>query len=124
MRLEHANITVSDIDRSQQFYRELFDLDLRWDGSARESDGPVRAVHLGNEHSYLALFEATKAGRAPADYDKPGLNHIAFEVDDVEVYQRRLEHMGVPIHLEGDYEPGRRIYCYDPDGVELELVSY
>jgi catechol 2,3-dioxygenase-like lactoylglutathione lyase family enzyme len=86
--------------------------------------GPVRAVHAGNGHTYLALFEAERKGHSPADYGVAGVNHIGFEVDDLEIYRQRLEELGVSVHLEADYEPGRRIYFYDPDGIEIELVEY
>ena len=124
MIIEHANLTVSDVAASVAFYQAVFDFAVRWEGSAREMDGPVKAVHLGDTATYLSLFESQKKGRAPADYDAPGLNHIGFEVEDVDGYRSRLEALGVEIHLEGDYEPGRRIYFYDPDGIEVELVEY
>ncbi len=42
----------------------------------------------------------------------------------VEFYRARLQAQQVEIHFEPTYDPGRRIYFYDPDGVEIELVSY
>jgi catechol 2,3-dioxygenase-like lactoylglutathione lyase family enzyme len=52
------------------------------------------------------------------------LNHYGFVVEDLEEVKRRLGEMGVEPHLEADYDPGRRIYFYDPDGVEIELSAY
>ncbi len=124
MRLEHANITVENIDTSFQFYSALFGFEKRWEGMATGEVGPIRAVHAGNGHTYLALFEAERKGRRPADYGIAGVNHIGFEVDDLEIYRQRLEELGVSVHLEADYEPGKRIYFYDPDGIEIELVEY
>ena len=124
MRLEHANISVNDIDTSFQFYSVLFGFEKRWEGKATGEVGPVRAVHVGNEHTYLALFEAERKGRSQADYAIAGVNHIGFEVEDLAIYRQRLEELGISVHLEADYEPGERIYFYDPDGVEIELVEY
>ncbi len=124
MRLEHANITVSNIDTSFQFYADLFGFEKRWEGMATGEVGPIRALHAGDEHTYLALFEAEREGRSPADYGIAGINHIGFEVEDLEICRKRLEQLGVAVHLEADYEPGRRIYFYDPDGIEIELVEY
>ena len=124
MRLEHANITVANIDDSTAFYRRLFDFRVRWEGSASGSDGPVRAVHLGTDTTYLSLFEAEKPNAGRADYGVPGVNHIGFEVDSLEPYRARLAELGTEIHFEPEYEPGRRIYFFDPDGVEIELVEY
>ena len=32
MRLEHVNLTVSDVERSVDFYSKLLDLQVRWEG--------------------------------------------------------------------------------------------
>ena len=124
MRIEHANITVTNIDDSFDFYHKLFGFEKRWEGTASGNEGPVRAVHVGTSDLYLSLFEAEQEGRAPANYAVAGVNHLGFEVEDLQQYRSRLEELGVEIHLEQDYEPGERIYFYDPDGVEIELVQY
>jgi hypothetical protein len=45
-------------------------------------------------------------------------------VDDLEDARERLARLGRTVHLEADYDPGRRIYFMDPDGYEVELVAY
>ncbi len=124
MRLEHVNITVNDIEQSRHFYEQLFGFKTRWEGSADGGEGPVKAVHLGTGDTYLSLFEAEAAGRAPADYSVPGLNHFGLQVEDLAPYRERLADMGVTLHLDEHYEPGERIYFHDPSGVEIELVTY
>lgn len=121
MFLEHVNLTVTDVDRSVAFYRELLGFWSRWRG--RTSTG-VEAAHVGDDRCYLALFQAEGAGRAPNDYTTVGLNHLGFVVDSLEETKRRLEGLGVTPHSEQAYEPGRRLYFFDPDGVEVELVEY
>ena len=121
MYLEHANLTVTDIDRSIAFYRDLFGYEVRWRG--KDSAGRP-AAHVGDDRFYLAFFEATGPGSAVKDYTVAGLNHVGFVVDDLDETRRRLEKLGAEVHLEGNYEPGRRIYFHDPSGVEIELVKY
>ena len=43
MFLEHVNLTVSDLDHSIDFYRELFGFELRWRG---ELSGGRLAAHV------------------------------------------------------------------------------
>ncbi len=124
MRIEHANITVANIDISFDFYHRLFGFEKRWEGEASGENGPVRAVHIGTEDTYLSLFETDTEGRAPASYGSVGFNHLGFEVEDLKPYRSVLKQLGIEVHLEADYEPGERIYFYDPDGVEIELVEY
>lgn len=121
MHLEHVNLTVSDLDRSIAFYCDLLDLHVRWKG---EIDVDRLGAHVGNDTSYLALFQATKPGDVENDYRRVGINHFGFVVDDLDEARRRIAQLGARIHLEGDYTPGRRIYVFDPDGHEVELVEY
>lgn len=121
MRIEHANITVNDVDVSARFYCALFGARVRWEGI---TEAGHRAVHVGDEHTYLSLFEAAGDGRVQEDYTVPGFNHLGFEVDDLECYRRRLAELGVPLKREENYVPGRRLYCLDPSGIEIELVQY
>ena len=121
MRIEHANITVSDLDASIAFYTRLMGGHVRWEGL---TGAGRRAAHLGDDRSYLSLFEAERPSRAPEDYAAVGFNHLGFEVDDLDAYRATLQAMGVEIKGEESYDPGRRLYFYDPDGIEIELVQY
>ncbi len=119
--LEHANVTVKDLDQSIDFYRNLLGLEVRWRGTV-SSGSP--AAHIGSGDFYLALFEASRGGEVDHDYESPGLNHVGFVVSNLDEKKRHLSKLGIDIHLEGDYEPGRRFYFYDPSGLEVELVEY
>ena len=124
MFLEHVNLTVTDLDASVAFYRELLDLRVRWEGHAIGEKGKVRACHVGNDRVYLALFETEAPDRATSHYGRAGLNHFGFVVDDLDETRRRVTALGAQLHFEAEYEPGRRIYLFDPDGIEIELVQY
>ncbi|MHC5109916.1 MAG: VOC family protein [Planctomycetota bacterium] len=121
MFLEHVNLSVSHLERSIEFYSRVFDWSVRWQG---ETSSGAPAAHVGNEKNYVALFEATRPGHSPRDYADVGLNHFGFVVEDLDAIRRRLEAAGYPPHAEMDYEPGRRIYFMDPDGIEVEIVQY
>lgn len=122
MRLEHVNLTVSDLDRSIDFYRRALALRLRWRGRTRTSQ---EAAHVGNDASYLALFQA-EPGEGPVgpDYLSVGLNHFGLLVDDLDRARERLRSSGVTPHHETEEPPGRRLYFFDPDGIEVELADY
>lgn len=120
MRLEHVNLTVADLERSIGFYCTLLGLRVRWQGMTA---GGTPAAHVGDDAMYLALFEGR--GTAPTwDYSTVGYNHMGFVVDDLDAARARLEAQGAPIHAVDPYEPGRRLYFTDPDGLEVELVEY
>lgn len=121
MFLEHVNLTVADLDRSIAFYCDLLDLQVRWKGPI---DDHRLGAHVGDEHHYLALFQATVEGAVESDYLRPGVNHVGFVADNLAEVRERVERLGAIIHLEATYEPGLRIYILDPDGHEIELVEY
>jgi catechol 2,3-dioxygenase-like lactoylglutathione lyase family enzyme len=121
MYLEHVNLTVGDLDGSIAFYRDLLDVPVRWKGAIDEHR---LGAHLGDDRCYLALFQAAEEGTVEPDYGRPGLNHFGFVVDDLDEARRRLERLGATVHRDADYDPGRRIYFFDPDGHEVELVQY
>ena len=121
MYLEHVNMTVADVDRSADFYRDLLGLKVRWRGQT--ADGR-EAAHVGDDRSYIALFQAQQHEKPANDYHVVGLNHFGYVVDDLAAAKSRLESCGIEPHSEQDYEPGKRLYFFDPDGIEVELVEY
>jgi len=123
MHLEHVNLTVSDLGRSIDFYSRLLGLHVRW---RREAGVDLTAAaHVGTDEQYIAMFQAAPGTPRPVvDYEAVGLNHFGFVVDDLDSARNRLADLGVTPHSEADYDPGRRLYFYDPDGTEVELVEY
>jgi catechol 2,3-dioxygenase-like lactoylglutathione lyase family enzyme len=121
MFIEHVNLTVSDLPRSIDFYRDLFGFEVRWQGTT--SNG-APAAHVGDERSYVALFQGKNGSRGDTDYERVGFNHFGLVVDDLAAAKRRLQQLGIEPSMEADYEPGRRLYFHDPDGIEVELVEY
>jgi catechol 2,3-dioxygenase-like lactoylglutathione lyase family enzyme len=121
MFLEHVNLTVADLDRSIAFYCDLLGFHVRWRG--KTTDG-TDAAHVGDDRCYLALFQARQSGSPDSDYERVGINHFGFVVDDLDLARSRLTDAGVKPHFEPSYEPGHRLYFFDPDGIEVELVQY
>ena len=121
MFIEHVNLTVSDLQRSIDFYRDLFGFEVRWKGTTSDE---APAAHVGDERSYIALFQGNRPSRGDTDYERVGFNHFGVVVDDLAAAKQRLQKLGVEPSMEADYEPGRRLYFHDPDGIEVELVEY
>lgn len=124
-RLEHANLSVHDLDEVIRFLLTAFpEFRVRHDGTTAEG---LRWVHVGTDESYLALN--------PADPDEPshgrpyrgrsGLNHLGFEVEDADALRERLRSAGYQESTPPNNHPHRkRVYFYDPDGNDWEFVQY
>ena len=142
-RCHHHGFTVSDLDRSVAFYRDLLGLEL------------VRISPRRNlpEYDHILGYEnvALPVGllRHPADeflleliqYENPqgttrdlqnafvGASHLAFEVSDVQQIYDKLIAAGFgainpPIDIERDGSVvARAVYALDPDGISIELFQ-
>ena len=53
-------------------------------------------MHVGTDETYVALNEANveRGKRGTTDKGRPGLNHLAYEVDDVDALRTRLQAAG------------------------------
>lgn len=122
-RLEHLNVTVRDPDATAAMLVEIFGWRLRWQGAAIHGG---RSVHLGGADSYLAVYAGLGAQVAAGkSYGlRGGLNHIGIVVDDLDAVEARVKAQGYEPVNHADYEPGRRFYFREENGIEIEVVSY
>lgn len=120
--LEHANITVNNIESSISFFKTAFpDFEIRGGG---ETNGR-KWIHLGNKTTYIALNESVKPELTVKDYTKTGINHLGFVVEDVEIIAERLLTAGFKRDYPKQVEKFRiRDYFADADGNEYEFVQY
>ena len=117
--LEHVNLTVSDPDRLSDLLQPLCGWNERWRGPAQLGG---RTIHVGTERDFIALY--TRDGAAGPYSKGAPLNHVALVVDDLDEAERTVIAAGLTPFNHGDYEPGRRFYFFDWDGIEFEMVSY
>ena len=121
-RIEHVNVTVSDPERAARLMEALFGWRVRWQGPARDGG---RTIHVGTADHYVALYTGHGVTYGAETFAKGRpLNHIGVEVDDLDAVEARVTAAGLVPFNHGDYEPGRRFYFFDPDGIEYEIVSY
>jgi glyoxylase I family protein len=118
-RIEHVNLTVTDVDRSAALFETLFGWRERWRGAAQNGG---ETIHVGEDATYLALYTDghDHGGQAKG---RP-LNHVGFQVEDLDAAERAVIDAGLEPFGHDDYEPGRRFYFFDWDGIEFEVVSY
>ncbi len=121
--LEHANITVANPSATAAWMEQIFGWHIRWQGDAK--DGGY-SIHVGSKDSYLALYSPGSAlNDASHSYtSRGGLNHLAVVVDNYEDTERQVRAAGFKVGEHYDYEPGRRFYFYDDNGIEYEVVNY
>lgn len=124
--IEHANITVPDIDVAFKFLKIIApDFVIRKD---QKRDGSYRWAHIGNDHFYIALQEPhlqKESTVGSTAYENSGVNHLALIVSDLDRIEKNLIAAGYEKSIDTPVEKFRkRIYYYDNEGFEWELVEY
>ena len=121
-RIEHVNVTVSDPVRAAGLMEKLFGWQIRWQGPSMAGG---HTIHVGTSDNYVALYTGRGMTYTADNFAKGRpLNHIGVEVDDLDATEARVVAAGLIPFSHGDYEPGRRFYFLDPDGIEYEVISY
>lgn len=118
-RIEHVNLTVTDNERSAAFFEKLLGWRQRWRGPSQMGGD---SIHMGEEATYLVLYSDGK------DHSRQvkglPMNHVGFLVGDLDAAERVVIEAGLEPFGHDDYEPGRRFYFFDWDGIEFEVVNY
>ncbi len=139
----HHGFTVSDLDASLKFYRDLLGLELI--RVSERSNIPAYNQILGYEdvklkiallrhpvnEFLLELIQYVNPPSAPREAANHfvGASHVAYEVDDVDAHYESLRAAGYtsinpPADVIRDGERvARAMYALDPDGISIEMFQ-
>ena len=139
----HHGFTVSDIDQSVSFYRDILGMELM--RISDRSNLPSYDTILGYKdvHLKIALLRhpVNEFLLELVQYIHPivenrsqenrflGASHLAFEVDDVDAVYASLKETGLeainpPTDVERDGKTvARAMYALDPDGISVEMFQ-
>ena len=135
-KIGHVGLTVSDLERSLRFYRDLLGLkEIDRNEFAEASFGKltnnpgahIRTAMLGSGALLLQLVEYVHGGgeRMRLDHRNAGTPHLSFQVEDLDRTFEEMRRRGVEIT--SDIVPITReirsFYVADPDGVPVELME-
>ena len=121
VRLNHAVLFVTDLDRAERFYTQVFGMEV----AAREPRANASFLRLprsGNHHD-LGLF-GVGADAPPKTQGGIGLYHLAWQLDTIEELaeaRRTLTDAGAYTG-QSSHGATKSIYGADPDGNEFELM--
>jgi len=119
-RLGHIVLSVRDVKASVEFYTRTLGLTV-----AQEKTDPDRAfLSLGEDHHEIALFQEAAPDAAPPGDRQPGIQHIAWLLEDFDELQaawRELQALGVPVERTVEHNVTRSLYFRDPDNNCIEL---
>jgi catechol 2,3-dioxygenase-like lactoylglutathione lyase family enzyme len=139
INIDHTSITVRNLIRSIEFYRDILGMELLY---VYEDGGPVaeglklsgeqlRTASLKFDECEIELFEFSNGDREPYT-SKPkqiGTAHIGFKVDNILEWYEMLIEKGIDFWTsimeipDGQFKGWKFVYFTDPDGILLELVQ-
>lgn len=121
-RLNHAVLFVSDVEASVAFYRDVLGFRVLPMAPEGMDAAFLQAPGSTNDHD-LGLFGVGAGGPAPAGR-RPGLYHLAWEVDTLAALAALREQLAAAGALVGasDHGTTKSVYGRDPDGIEFELA--
>jgi catechol 2,3-dioxygenase-like lactoylglutathione lyase family enzyme len=138
--IHHTSFTVSNMERSVAFYRDILGLRVVWDSAAAgvEFKGPVadrvtgcpgtelRIVFLAAGENRIELIEYTPRGKPLADNkaSDTGSAHTCFKTENIQELYDTLVANKVRLHCAPQQlDTAQVIYFRDPDGIILEAAQ-
>jgi glyoxylase I family protein len=138
--IHHTAFTVSNIERSIAFYRDLLGMKVLWDSveAGLQYKGPVcdritgcpgteqHLVYLGMGGGVLELVEYTPTGRSLEDHKASdiGASHICLKTDDINTLYEKLLANHVRVHCPPQNRGELSLFYFrDPDGIILEVIE-
>ena len=121
--LNHVTLTVSDVQRSVEFYQRLFGMPLvTTQGTEADWDAPtIPVLGLGNGPQFIAFSRG----------NTPSINHYCLGMagfDAARIVDTLAEHgIEARVRRRGDSDPpAEELMFNDPDGIPVQIqdVSY
>lgn len=121
-RLRHIAIVVRDLEKSAQFYKEVFELEQ----VGREDLEIGSGIYLSDGVINLALlkYHGSRGSGLDSAKDFVGPHHFGFQVDDMEAMQHRIEKAGGTFFFDlGDDKDKKNFErkFRDPDGIIFDI---
>ncbi len=120
----HTMIRVMDLDRSIDFYKKAFELDV----ADRFDFDSFALVYLRNGENDFEIELTLNKGETEAYSHGSGYGHVAVCVDDLDGEHERFESLGLePKKIVAFERDGalmaRFFFVEDPDGYKIEVLQ-
>ena len=130
-RIDHVGLAVEDLDAAMEFYARTFDVHVVHEEVNEEQGVREAMLAVGDSGSHIQLLAPLRPdspiGRFLERYG-PGIQQVAYTVDDVEAVAATLRERGVRL-LYDEARPGTAgsrvnfVHPKDAVGVLVELVQ-
>jgi methylmalonyl-CoA/ethylmalonyl-CoA epimerase len=130
-RIDHIGIAVKDLQKSLQPYREILGLTLNGIETVEFGGATLSVAFLPLGGTEVELLHTTGTTGIVTEHiakHGEGINHIAFEVDDIDSLYQELKSKGVEFLTKGIVPGSRntRVLFFAPEefnGVYIEAIE-
>ena len=143
-RIHHLGLTVSDIERSIEFYRDVLGMEVVGRRPSVKTDYVAQQTGYPDVELNVASFRISAASQQTLEVvqymshagepsqpatNQPGTSHLCLLIDDLRAGYEDLTARGVRFKSEpvtitaGPNKGGLVVYFYDPDGYTIELFQ-
>lgn len=121
-RIKHVAIRTENPEQTAAFYRQAFDLEQV--GAGRNG------IYLSDGHVNLAILRCNTEG--DADTGKIGIDHLGFQVDDVDKAVAKVQQLGgkaitdrMEVALKDPSQPHSyyEVKCLGPDNQVIDVSA-
>ena len=117
-RIVHLALKVDDLERTAQFYRDVFGFKER--NTARVRDHTSRHLSDGTIDLALMRYDAgSESAESKAAGEGPCIHHFAIEVPDLAAAEKRIRSLGCEVISDPGIVP---VKFRAPGGTVCELV--
>lgn len=145
-RIYHVGLTVSDLDKSISFYRDILGLEFQGeilmegeetDKLFNKENCRARIAYLNGSKNIetppieLIQFVDTEIKKVESDFFTTSISEVCFYTDDIDsVYENLLKNnvecFSEPQYFDftsGGFGRSKAFYFKDPDGIILEMMQ-
>ena len=123
-KLIYTGIRVKDMDESIAFYTKVLGMKLTGRSKIEASGGETAGLVSEEGGHIIELNYYPKGNRFQTTYAVgEGLDHLAFQVDDLKKALAEAEKAGYPVVLDMKTKTSRWTYIKDPNGIYIELFG-
>lgn len=123
-RFIYTGIRVKNLDESVDFYCKLLGMNVIGRSEITATKGVVVSLEsqTGGFQLELNYYHADSEFNS-AYTSGEGLDHLAFQVEDVDAFIEEAKNSGYPVVAEVKTEKSRWVYIEDPNSIWIEIVS-
>ncbi len=123
-KFKYAGLRVKDLDASIAFYTKVLGMKVLGRNTIEATKGTVADLVSEEGGFVLELNHYEKGSPYATNYSTgEGLDHLAFQVEDLDKALAEAKKAGHPVVLDMKTGTSRWAYIEDPNGIWIELFA-